>query len=354
MLIGLDSTIFPIHTPRKLAWILGLDKEHLLMMAKSAGRHYRPYDKIIRKEGGSIKYRHIDEPVGKLKVVQKLINKKILRRGSLGLPIEMTGGIKNKSVSDNASPHTSKEMVFAIDIRDFYPSTREIVVLKVWQKQFGCGKDVSALLTQLTTFQKRLPQGAPTSTLLGNFCLIPLIAEIKEIATQKQLGLSVYIDDITLSGNKQDVFDSVGSVIEVIQSHGYAISSRKSKKKLMASNGKQIVTGRIVNRKVEIEKEKVQGIRADIVQSYRLGEISNRKKASIYGKIVNIATVSKDVAEKLKEFADSMLLDIDETWESKEKEEFVPCLNTHHHIRQRVRWFREIARDNSVNSINFY
>jgi hypothetical protein len=338
-----NTSLLPIPKIRKLAWIIKVKNDKLLRISKTAGQYYKPIDKIVRNKDGSIKKRrHIDRPDGELKMIQKAINSKILKQAIDMLPKEMVGGIKNKSTIDNARPHIGKELVFAIDIRDFYPSTNNKKVLKIWQKYFGCGREVSSVLTKLTTFQHRLPQGAPTSSLLGNFALMPLVTDIKKITDRNNLGLSVYVDDITISGDKDSIYSEIGTVIKLIQKYGYAVSNNKNKKKIMSSNETQIVTGRIVNKKLAVEKQKVQEIRRKIVECCKAKKISTRVKKSIYGRIANISTVDFDLSEKLQDFADSLLIDVEEFWEPKLIEEFRPCNCPDIHLRNSIKKFRNI------------
>jgi RNA-directed DNA polymerase len=142
----------------RLAWTLGIPREVLESLAAVAGHHYRPF--LLERQGK--KPRLIDNPDRCLKDTQRKIYKRLLK--DLKFPEYLHGGIKGKSPKTNAAKHLGKRLVVRLDLEDFFPSITNRQVYSVWSRNLDNSPPVSRLLTLLTTYRRRLPQGAPTST----------------------------------------------------------------------------------------------------------------------------------------------------------------------------------------------
>ena len=160
---------------RYLERLLKIQRTELLQLAETAGRFYNPFD--IHKNGSN-KWRHIDNPQRTLKDVQRRIHKQILEKG--------------KSIIDNAKLHVNKKCIGIVDIKDCFPSTDNLKIYQVWRNYFGCGTKNASILTKLTTFQHRLPQGAPTSSLLCNYALAPIFIVIKDYVKTNRRFMAFY------------------------------------------------------------------------------------------------------------------------------------------------------------------
>ena len=78
----------------------------------------------------------------------------------------------------------------------------------------GYSESLSKTLTALTTFEYRLPQGAPTSPTLSNIVMEPIDKEIMDYANANGLVYSRYADDITVSGS-EDIANHLDHVIRI-------------------------------------------------------------------------------------------------------------------------------------------
>jgi len=287
-----------------LEHLLQIKRDDLRMLARTSGRYYRPYD--LHKKGTN-KWRHIDSPQEPLKALQKRINKKILNQRLDLLPDGMTGGISGKSIIENAKVHIGKEAIGVIDIKDCFPSTSNILIHEVWRSNFGCGREIAQILTKLTTFQHRLPQGAPTSSLLCNFALLPVFEEITNYANSNSLNVTIFVDDITISGNKINVVNAIQPIIAVLRKHEYSV--RKKKVRILTSGYSQKVTSVTVNSKLSVNRKQIQFIRELILETAKLkGYIPLSTRNHIKGKISFAKQLSKSQAETLEKFADRLLI----------------------------------------------
>lgn len=291
-----------IKSVAELSHTLKVGVKELVKTAKNTNLFYRPFD--LNKKV-SKKWRHIDNPTGKLKITQKAINKQILRELMFQLPSNIMGGIENKSILKNAQVHVGQEMVVTIDIKNCFPKTKNEVIFAIWKNLLEFDSNSARLLTQLTTINGHLPQGSPASPSLSNLALLPISKEILNYSKKHHLNFTMYVDDITLSGKENLALDSIGSVIKIIQKHGYAIRSKKIKK--MPSYRTQTTTGIQLNLGISIGKQKVDEIRKEIINLAKLQKPYISRK-SIFSKIDFINKISPEKGEKLLEFA-NMLLD---------------------------------------------
>jgi RNA-directed DNA polymerase len=223
------------HSIKSLARALRLDAGLLRQLAAGPDVHYRPF--TIRR---GTKERRIDNPDHALKFVQKAIRKQILV--ALRLPDHVHGCVRERSPLSNADVHKGQPNVASVDIKNFYPSVTAHTIRMLWRR-LGFGPKTAELLTQLTTFDGHLPQGAPTSDALANHTLASTDAQLKIIADALGLALSRYLDNIDLSGARAR--EAIPLVVEAIRAQGFAVRHKKTFN--AGPHAPHIVTGYTVN-----------------------------------------------------------------------------------------------------------
>lgn len=274
----------------KLAFRIGISRNVLEIVAESKSEHYRPFTVTEKKRDGRTKERVIDNPDKTIRKIQQKINKKLLVEACAQLPSYTTGSIRKRSTYNNALPHTGKNAILLIDISDCFPSIGSSKVYKVYKSLLGCSPPVANLLTKLTTYGDRLPQGAPTSPSLCNLALSPLSKKLDRLATSNGLAFTQYIDDLTFSGNYATLSAVKNEIIDTIQKSGFKINRKKLK--LIKNKGCMKVTGLVVNQKVAIGRRYLRKVQR---------EIMNRKSSEpkLKGKISYVQSISKSQAKKL-------------------------------------------------------
>ena len=279
---------------RHLERILGRNRNDIRRLAAIAGRFYEPFD---RQRIGDKKWRHIDNPKGEVKELQTRIYKRLLR--DVALPSTVLGGVPGKSIRDNASVHVGKPVVVTIDIRNCFPTISHFDVFRVYRETLGCSTEISSLLTKLTTWQTRLPQGAPTSSALANLALLPMHTEIQRLLTSTDTVMTAWVDDIALSGS--DVLEQIEPIVRIVHRHGHAI--RRRKVKIMPSCGPQAVTGVGVNRKVAVTRTRQREIREDILRYAAEGQITEVERRTVLARITQAKWLSPTQGSALERFA---------------------------------------------------
>ena len=323
----------PILSVRKLAFLLKTNPSKLKQLSETAGNYYSPFDRRQARGNGKFKWRHLDSPSNPLKNIQKKINKLLLRSVVNSLPEGMTGGISGRSIFNNAIKHINQEAVATLDLKDCFPKTNNKRIFKVWRNYLKAGNDVSSILTRLTTFQRRLPQGSPTSSSLCNIALTPLYKKIENYCHNKNLNLTLYVDDVTISGKSTAVRSATGGIINIIQKEGYAV--RRNKVEIMTSDKAQKTTGVLVNKKLSISRKIREKIRMEIIGLAKMETLPSKRLRSLWGKIYHVKQASQKHGDKLADLANLLLLD---KLESKayqnttlEKEITRKCKNTRRH-----------------------
>jgi RNA-directed DNA polymerase len=253
-----------INTISHLAFILKIEKTEISSIISNIDQFY--YEKVDLKKNkdgtpkldknGNQKKRVLHPSTNRLKVIQKRILKQILSK--LELPEYAYGAVKGRDNIKNARKHQGKKFNFTTDLKDFFPSIRHRKVFEMF-KSFKFSPTVSRILTQLTTYKGKIPQGAPTSPALSNLVFIKTGKNLQQFAMSNGLIFTAFIDDLTFS-SAVDFKDISQKIIEILQADGYRISHAKTNYK--TKNPK--VTGVIVkNNNLALPREIKDKIKAN-------------------------------------------------------------------------------------------
>jgi len=281
---------------------LGVSREELFSVADTAGAKYKTFpapEKIrpFQKKFKPPKKRPISNPHIDLKRIQKLIHKRLLK--TLNLPYYLCGGVKGRTILDNVLCHLGALMLVTVDIKNFFPSISNLQVYQVWNKILDCSPQISGLLTRLTTFERRLPQGAPTSTLLANLVLHSVDAPIRSECQRSSVTYTSWVDDLAFSGpNSTGILEVV---IPTLHKSGFRISRKKIK--IMGAGDRKTLTGILLGRFPNVVRERLSQIRSGI---HKIGvnqvqpEEMNSYVGALRSRIAQVATIYPRRADKLR------------------------------------------------------
>ena len=187
-----QSRFYRVRSRAKLADIFGLTRaklDELLAME-------RPYSKreMVTKSG---KTRTIQEPRGPLRPVHARVSKLLSR---IEPPDFLFCPVKARSYVSNAAYHSGAQEIRKLDIQTYFPSTPSNRVYWFFYHVMECSPDVADILAKLLTVNGHLATGSTVSPILSFFAFYNMWLKIAEIAKSAGCKMSVYIDDITLSG----------------------------------------------------------------------------------------------------------------------------------------------------------
>jgi RNA-directed DNA polymerase len=293
----------------RLEALLGIGRTKLRSLAFSAGAHYAPFlqsqkTKPFAKRKAPPKRRKIDNPTVDLKRVQRLINGRILK--PIDLPSHIFGGVAGRTTLENVRQHLGAKVLIRVDIAHFFPSVTNVQVFEVWRDILGCSPRIASLLTKLTTFQRRLPQGAPTSTLLANLVLLMIDGPIRCKCQSMGIRYSSWVDDLAFSSdNPRGILDTV---VATLRSAGFAISRRKLE--IMGPRDRKVLNGIVLGNGLGVTRERISEIRSGI-QKLRAGEISRELSqpyiTSLRGRIAYVRTITPKKANILSNQLEALL-----------------------------------------------
>ncbi len=186
-----------------------------------------------------------------------------------------------KSVVTNATLHVGATFVLNLDLLDFFPSIHFGRIRGVFSHQpFSFSPEVSAALAQLCSHAKTLPPGAPTSPIISNLVCRGLDRDLLGLARRHRCKYTRYADDITFSTRLPafplELVTSAQPIVELgsdlkatLDKHDFKPNPAKTR--LSAKTCRQMVTGLVVNEKVNLRRRYVRNIRAILDDCRRNG-----------------------------------------------------------------------------------
>lgn len=183
-------------------------------------------------------------------------------------PKSLSHGFRKKhSIITNASNHKNRRYVFNIDLENFFPSINfgRVQGYFVKDKHFQLNIKVATVIAQIVCHDGILPQGSPCSPIISNLIGNILDNRMVYIAIKAKCTYTRYADDLTFSTNRKDFPEIIAHQTSnnewkaseylkgKIEKTGFVINESKSSMQYKTS--RQITTGLIVNKKVNIKSE---------------------------------------------------------------------------------------------------
>ena len=269
-----------IQSRNELADCLSIPRSKLthILYVKKPDSYYTTFE--IPKRNGET--RTICAPSGDLKILQvKLSNILWLYQKSIweekGIKPNVSHAFeKEKSIITNARIHRNKRFVLNLDLENFFDCFHFGRVQGYFEKNnyFKLPHDVAVILAQLTCYQGRLPQGAPSSPIITNLICQSLDTYLLRVAKKYKLDYTRYADDLTFSTNDRHFVENqeefLAEANAAIKRAGFSINEKKTR--LQFKDSRQEVTGLIVNKKLNVNHSYVHKTRAMAHQLYTTGE----------------------------------------------------------------------------------
>lgn len=274
---------------KELAAILGYQPKTMtaIIYQTLPAAKYTTFD-IDKKSGGK---RTIKAPIPKLKKLQSHLSHVLyqclaeIERERGATPISF-GFRKNRSVAENASRHKRRRWVLNLDLEDFFPSFNfgRVRGFFLKDKAFALNPEVATTIAQIACDGIALPQGSPCSPVISE--LIAQILDMRLVRLAKKYGVTYtrYADDITFSTSQKDFPTGLATVdpndpavwhlseelVGKIVSSGFTINDAKTRMHFRGS--RQMVTGLVVNEKVNIRSDYYRRARAMCDMLFQTGQ----------------------------------------------------------------------------------
>lgn len=233
---------------------------------------------IDKKSGGK---RTIKAPIPKLNKLQSHLSHLLYQclneiEGDRGENPISFGFRKGRSIAENAAKHKRRRWVLNLDLEDFFPSFNfgRVRGYFLKDKAFNLNPEVATTIAQIACDGHALPQGSPCSPVISELIAQILDMRLVRLAKKYKVTYTRYADDITFSTSQkefpkglavQDASDpslwQLSTELESkITSSGFSINSGKTRMHFRGS--RQMVTGLVVNEKVNIRSNYYRQSRA--------------------------------------------------------------------------------------------
>lgn len=244
---------------------LGFSARTLFGLTNNLEKHY--HNVFIPKSDGT--RRKLSVPDLILKRVQRAIADKIL----VQYPISQyaTAYKYGSNVQINARPHVGKKKILKLDIDGFFDNILYSQVKNIVFFEGKYAEPIRTLLTMLCYCKESLPQGAPTSPAITNIIMYDFDETVGEFCRKRKISYTRYCDDMTFSGDF-DEKEVIAFIKDELYKLGLFLKNRKTA--VLPRSKRQIVTGIVVNEKVNLTKDYKKKIRQEMyyVQKFGLDE----------------------------------------------------------------------------------
>lgn len=258
-----------LENPEDVAELLDVDLSDLMYHIRKSPEEGRYETFTLDKSNGG--KREISAPASALKIIQQKLNQVLLAVYTPKAAVHSF--LPNRNVRTNAEQHVKQRFVLCVDLEDFFHSINYGRVWGLLQAvPYELPEDVATVIAQICCHDNRLPQGAPTSPIVSNMLCAQLDSELLRLAQENKCIYTRYADDLTFSTSMRQFPDELATegengdiragtrLRETVDKNGFELNEDKTR--LQHEDYRQMVTGLIVNEKVNVPREFVREIRS--------------------------------------------------------------------------------------------
>jgi hypothetical protein len=332
-----DWGVPAIETTGDLAKWLGLSPGELRWFAdlkalsyKQRGECLRHYHyRTLSKRFGSV--RLIESPKVRLKDLQGQILLWILEK----VPPHSCahGFVKGRSIKTFVAPHVGQRVLLRMDLCDFFATFGGPRIQSSF-RTLGYPESVADLLGGICTnatprdvwselpadvdvqsagelrrlySRPHLPQGAPTSPSLANFCFYRVDCRLHALANSAGAHYTRYADDLAFSGGEEfeRCAERFGShVAAVLSEQGFRVNHRKTR--LMRRGVRQHAAGLVTNERMNVVRRDFDRLKAMLHNCVRFGPADQNRegrpnfRAHLEGRMSFVEMVNPEKARRLR------------------------------------------------------
>ena len=239
----------------------------------SASNYKHYYKTRIPKENGE--ERELSVPDEFLKAIQRKIVEKLLCFEEVS-PYA-TAYVYGGSTIRNARPHIGQPVILKLDIKHFFDSVIYPVVKEKVFPENRYSENNRILLSLLCLDGGVLPQGAPTSPIISNIIMKDFDDVIGDWCQQRKIRYTRYCDDMTFSGEFEPKV-TIEFVRGELRKRGYFLNNKKTT--IVHDGQKKIVTGIVVNEKLNVSSEYRKSIRQTVYYCRKFGTTSHIERTN--------------------------------------------------------------------------
>lgn len=140
--------------------------------------------------------------------------------------------VKQRSYHTNAQVHIGNRYVFAIDLKDFYPSVTKYKLYLFFKDKFNLSPDIAMFYSVLSTCKSddgtyRLGQGLSQSSTLAYLVNYSLFNYLYVLSKDKDIEMSIYVDDVVFSSKEKIPQSFIDRLFGIIKGNDMLIKRQK-------------------------------------------------------------------------------------------------------------------------------
>lgn len=250
-----------------MQYVLRTDETQLRDVLRHVWDSYRTFS--IPKDGGTREIQAIDRE-SRLYAMQKALCRNFLYK--ISLPVPVVGFVREESYLSFLKPHVGKRYFLRLDIRNFFDSITETMVLDSFGEFFSQQAAAGARwLAELCTLYGRLPQGAVTSPVISNIVFRRADQRILKYCQRfdnvyvdgrkwpEDLCYTRYADDLLFSSNVLDFSKAryfSGMISAILKDHGFSLNHAKTR----YGTGQITLSGFVLGDDVHLSRKKLYSL----------------------------------------------------------------------------------------------
>lgn len=193
---------------------------------------------------------------------------------------------KGLSIATNAYMHRKRRYVLNVDLSNFFPSINfgRVRGFFISSRYFRLDPKIATIIAQIACHQNQLPQGSPCSPIISNLVGHLLDLRLAQLAKRYKCTYSRYADDLTFSSNLKTFPEAIArqqvgllpdwsagaELVKRISKAGFRLNSKKTRMQYKIS--RQLVTGLVVNQKVNTKADYYRVARSMCHSLFRTGQ----------------------------------------------------------------------------------
>lgn len=219
-----------------------------------------------------------------------LLEKKIRGQKQNSIIPYLHSAVKQRSYQTNAKIHIGNKYVFAIDLKDFYPSVTKYKLYLFFKDKFNLSSDIAMFYATLSTCKSddnsyRLGQGLSQSATLAYLVNYSLFNYLYRISVENKIDMSIYVDDVVFSSRNKIPQAFINRLFGIIKGNDMLIKRQKIHNYKKESVKK--ITGIYINgSKTRVANEK--HLELHVQYKFLKNEIKNINNLDEYFKIYNL------------------------------------------------------------------
>ena len=167
--------------------------------------------------------------------MQKNFSKHFLEKQQL--PVCVKGFIKGESYISYLESHVGSKYFMRIDIKDFFPSITEKKIKDIFSNLISLetkddNKNILDLISEITTYNGVLPQGACSSPMISNIIMMRIDQRILKYCQMLGVSYTRYADDLLFSSKSFDFKNKkwfLKKVKHILYSQNFTVNYNKIK-----------------------------------------------------------------------------------------------------------------------------